>query len=63
MTPVLEWKQVEAGIDDTTILSDFSLTAQEGERILLYGPSGIGKSSVLKTVLGFIPVRDRKSVV
>ena len=56
MTPVLEWKQVEAGIDDTTILSDFSLTAQEGERILLYGPSGIGKSSVLKTVLGVIPV-------
>lgn len=58
VAPILEWRQVEAGVNGTPILSGFSLTAEEGERVLLYGPSGIGKSSVLKTVLGFIPVKS-----
>lgn len=58
MAPILEWDHVTAAVGDTVILSDFSLRAEEGERLLLYGPSGIGKSSVLKSVLGFIPVRE-----
>jgi putative ABC transport system ATP-binding protein len=57
VTPILEWKNVQAGFGDVTILSGFSLRAEAGERVLLYGPSGIGKSSVLKTVLGFVPIQ------
>lgn len=58
MPAMLEWNNVSIGFNGSVILSDFSLKAEEGEKILFYGPSGVGKSSVLKTVLGFVPIKS-----
>lgn len=38
--------------DTNTVLRDFSLEVQEGELIGLMGPSGVGKSSLLRVLAG-----------
>lgn len=38
----------------TPVLSDFSLDIQEGRRVCLLGPSGKGKTTILRMALGLI---------
>ena len=42
--------------DGETILSDLDLTLAPGKITCLLGPSGVGKSSILKILAGFIPL-------
>lgn len=50
--------ETSAGI--TRAVEDVSLSARAGERLVLLGASGCGKSSLLKAVAGFIkPVKGR----
>jgi ABC-type multidrug transport system fused ATPase/permease subunit len=48
--------QVESQSDDTKILQDISLLALQGQIVALVGPSGGGKSTILKLLLGFYPI-------
>ncbi|MGJ3507703.1 ABC transporter ATP-binding protein [Enemella sp. A6] len=41
--------------DGRCLISDFNLTLGEGERIAIMGPSGIGKTTILRAVLGELP--------
>jgi thiol reductant ABC exporter CydD subunit len=38
------------------VLDAFSLEVQPGERVALVGPSGVGKSTVIAVLLGFVPL-------
>ncbi|UTW13301.1 ATP-binding cassette domain-containing protein [Marinobacterium rhizophilum] len=49
---VAELKGVSLGYDGRTLVDNLSLTINRGDRIGLIGPNGIGKSSLLKLVLG-----------
>jgi energy-coupling factor transport system ATP-binding protein len=39
----------------TTVLEDLNLTIQEGEMVLVIGPTGSGKSSLLRLINGLVP--------
>ena len=49
---VLEAKNVSHSFGDDTLLSDFSLRVMRGDRIGLVGNNGVGKTTLLKILLG-----------
>ena len=49
---VLEARNLCYGYDDTKIIENFSLKMMRGERIGLVGNNGVGKSTLLKLLLG-----------
>lgn len=55
----LELRDVSAGWPDAeTVISDISLTVPPRGSIAIVGPSGIGKTTLLATLAGFIPARS-----
>lgn len=58
MIPTIEYQNLSIAFDDQTILSNFSCTINEGEKIVLTGPSGSGKSSLLNALMGFNPIKS-----
>lgn len=54
---VLELNQAVFAYDDKVIFNDLSFKIHRGEQVALVGPSGGGKSTVLKLITGFYPVQ------
>jgi branched-chain amino acid transport system ATP-binding protein len=50
--PALELAGVSAGYGDTVVLEDVSLTLAEGATLSVIGRNGVGKSTLLATVMG-----------
>lgn len=53
MPPLICYQNVTVTRKGADILKGFNLEIQRGEKVLVYGKSGIGKSTVLKLLLGF----------
>ena len=51
-TPVVEFKSVNKWYKDYHALKDISLKIKKGERIVICGPSGSGKSSLIRCING-----------
>ncbi|RUO81300.1 ABC transporter ATP-binding protein [Idiomarina tyrosinivorans] len=49
---VFEGEGLHLAFDDKTILQDFSLNLQRGDKIALVGPNGVGKSTLIRVILG-----------
>ncbi|GAA5095773.1 ABC-F family ATP-binding cassette domain-containing protein [Bartonella acomydis] len=49
---VLEAKQISKSYGERVIVKDFSLRIHRGDRIGLVGPNGIGKTTLLSTLIG-----------
>ncbi|KIN76798.1 ABC-F family ATP-binding cassette domain-containing protein [Sulfitobacter mediterraneus] len=49
---VIEATGLFKGFGDKTIVKDFSLTVQRGDRIALVGPNGVGKTTLLNMLIG-----------
>ena len=47
-----EIRNVTLKLEDTTILKDISFAVAQGEKAVIFGESGAGKTSVLKCILG-----------
>lgn len=48
----IEIKNLSVEIDNKEIINDFNLTINTGEIHTIMGPNGVGKSSLLKTIMG-----------
>ncbi|MEG6615530.1 ABC-F family ATP-binding cassette domain-containing protein [Peptococcaceae bacterium 1198_IL3148] len=51
---VLKLRDLSIGYADKTLSSGINLLIERGESVALVGPNGVGKSTLLKTVLNFI---------
>ena len=52
MASALELRQVSAGYGETVVIEDIDLTLAPGECISVIGRNGVGKSTLLATVMG-----------
>lgn len=55
---MLECRNLSLRLNEQTIISRLNFRISSGEKILLKGPSGSGKSSILHLIMGFIPPTD-----
>lgn len=49
---VIDAKEVSKTFDTNQIVRDFSLTVQRGDRVAFVGPNGVGKTTVIKMLMG-----------
>lgn len=52
---MIELKNLNVGYGNGSVLEDVSMTFPSGKITVLLGPNGCGKSSLIKTTLGFLP--------
>ncbi|HIU63762.1 MAG TPA: ABC transporter ATP-binding protein [Candidatus Avacidaminococcus intestinavium] len=57
---MIEFKNVTMSFGDKTILEDLSFSVYKGETLAVIGPSGTGKSTVLRLIIGLLtPVQGK----
>jgi len=54
--PLIELKGVSKTFDDNVVLDKVDLTIHKGEALAIIGPSGTGKSTILRIVAGLLAV-------
>ncbi|HEC26113.1 MAG TPA: ATP-binding cassette domain-containing protein [Gammaproteobacteria bacterium] len=57
---VIEAEDVSYAYDEHAIVKDFSITIMRGDKIGLLGPNGIGKTTLLRLLLGELKPQDGK---
>jgi branched-chain amino acid transport system ATP-binding protein len=54
----LDLSGVRSGYGEAVVVRDVELSIQPGEIFVLLGKNGMGKSTLLKTVMGFLPIQS-----
>ena len=60
---ILNYKDIDIYQDDQLVLGKVNFCVEEGEMVYLTGPVGSGKSSLLKSIYGELPVEGEKAEV
>lgn len=60
---IIELRHADIYQGDNLILQDVNLTVNKGEFVYLIGKTGTGKSSLLKTLYGELPLREGEGIV
>ncbi len=60
----VEFKHVKFGYDeDKTIIKDFSAKIKPGEKVAIVGPTGAGKTTIVKLLMNFYRVNDGEILI
>ena len=60
-TPLIELRGVSKAFGDNVILDRVNLKVDKGEALVIIGPSGTGKSTILRMIAGLMPI-DQGSI-
>jgi branched-chain amino acid transport system ATP-binding protein len=55
---MLQVSELRAGYGDIPVLTDLNLSTRAGERLGILGHNGMGKTTLLKTLMGFVRVQS-----
>ena len=55
---MIHFNNITLQVHRQVLLKDTSLLIEDGDKVVICGPSGCGKSSLLKAVIGAIPLAD-----
>jgi len=61
--PLIELRGVSKRFGDNVILDGLDLTIYRGEALVIIGPSGTGKSTVLRLIAGLTGINAEKFVL
>lgn len=53
---MIHWKNINLSFKEKKIFNNYNLTINTGEKVLLNAKSGMGKTTLLKTLLGLTPL-------
>jgi ABC-type multidrug transport system fused ATPase/permease subunit len=56
--PVMSFENLHVSFEDSQILRDIDFSLQSGQMAAIVGRSGSGKSSLFRTVVGFMPIES-----
>jgi branched-chain amino acid transport system ATP-binding protein len=54
---MLEVEHLRVGYGDAMVIEDMSLTVNEGEFVVVIGPNGHGKTTLLRAISGLLPLK------
>ena len=61
MSELIRYKDVEICLDEQIVLTNVNLTISSGEMVYLLGRVGSGKSSLMKTIYGELPIEGTEA--
>ena len=59
----VEFKNVKFGYDENIIIKDFSAKIKAGQKIAIVGPTGAGKTTIVKLLMKFYDLNDGKILI
>ena len=60
---ILELRGITVSYGDHTVISNFSMHLERGELVAVTGVSGSGKTSLIRAILGFVPIEQGEILV